>query len=110
MSFFGDIIHQNCGAFLYGTAGHTFADFNANPLRYFRKVADLEAEAQLLGTLIQQKNGENFVVNDPLHHLSHTLQQRVKIKRGVEHVRNFNQKRLNINVMRLSRCNHGVHI
>src|SRR5262249_55510563 len=109
LGFFTDVVHQD-GASLFGsTAGHAFTDFDTDSLSHFRRVADLKAEAQLLCALIEQKDGENLVVDDPLHHLSHTLHQRIEVERGVEHVSHFNQKRFNINALRLCGGNHRVH-
>ena len=58
---------------------------------------------------IQQKNGENLIIDDALHHLGYALQERVEIKRGVEHVSHFNQKCLNIHALWWCRCSHRVH-
>ena len=67
-------------------------------------MADLKVEAQLLGARVEQENGKNLVINDPLHHFSNAVEQGVEVKRGVKNVRDFNQQRLDINTGRGRNC------
>src|ERR1041385_2606445 len=105
----GDVIHQDGAALLHSAAGNAFAHFHPDTLGNLRQMADLKAKTQLLRAFVQQQDGENLIVDDAFYHLSHALHERVEIKRGVEHVRHFNEKRLNIHVWRWCSGSHKVH-
>ncbi len=87
----GQVVDQHGFAALHGLSGDALADLDADALGDLRRVPDLEANAQVLGFFVQQQNGKNFVVDDALEHLGHTLQQRVKVQRGVHRVGDFEQ-------------------
>src|SRR5208282_4766348 len=50
-----------------------------------------ESHPQLLGLFIQQQYREDFIVDEPLQHLGHALQQSVQVERGVDRVRHLQQ-------------------
>src|SRR5215472_1217426 len=105
---FADVGHQDGATLFSCTARHAFAHLDPDSFGDFRRMADLKAEAQLLCALIQQQDGEDFVVDDPLYDLGYPLQQRVQVERRVEDVRDFNQKRFDIHTLRLGGGNHEV--
>src|ERR1700730_3438196 len=109
MRLLGDVVHQNSSAFLNRPTSDALAHFHANPLCYFREMANLKPETQLLRALVQQKDRKNFVIYHALHHLGHVLQERVEIKRGVEHVSSFMKQCLNVHALWWERCSHRVH-
>ena len=71
--------------------GDALADFDADALGDLRRMSHLEADAQLLRLLVQQQDGEDFVVDEALQHLGHALQQSVQVERGVDRVRYLKQ-------------------
>src|SRR5215471_21732877 len=73
VSFLGDVIDQDGAAFLDGAPGNTFADLDTNFFRHLAQVANLKSESELLGTIIQQQDGKDLIVDDALYHLGHTL-------------------------------------
>ena len=89
--FGGDVVDQHGFAALHGLPGDALADLDADALGDLRRMADLEADAQLLRLLVQQQDGEDLVVDEPLQHLGHALQQRVQVERGVDRVGHLKQ-------------------
>ena len=61
-----NVVEQNGLAGERHLAGYAFADGNAHPFD-FGSVADLKPGAQLVGTVVQQQNGEDAVMNDRAH-------------------------------------------
>ncbi len=72
-------------------SGHALPDLDADALGDFRRMPHLEADAQLLRLLIQQQDGKDFVVDEALQHLRHTLQQGVQVERGVDRIGDLQQ-------------------
>ena len=56
-------------------------------------IADLEAKAQFLRFFIEQKDGKDLVINDFAHHFGHAPQRGIQVERGIDHIRDFEQKR-----------------
>ena len=88
----GDIVDQEGFALLRRQAGNAFTHLDADALGHLRRVSDSEADAQLLGLFVQQQDGENFVINDAAHLLGGTLQERIEIERGVDHLGDLDQQ------------------
>jgi hypothetical protein len=65
------------------TSGTAHAD--AHPL-YVWGVANLEAHAQLIGAVVQQKNGKDAVIDDGTHQVGHAMQQRLQIQGGIQRI------------------------
>ncbi len=86
-----NVVDQHGFAPLHGLPGDALPDLDADALGDFRRMSNLEADAQLLRLLVQQQDGEDLVIDDPLQHLCHALQQRVQIERGVDRIGNFQQ-------------------
>ena len=87
----GHIVDQHRLAALHGLSGNALPNLNADAFRHLGRMADLETDAQLLRLLVQQQDGKNFVIDDPLQHLCHALQQSVQIQRPVYRVRHLQQ-------------------
>ena len=86
-----NVVHQHRLAQLHGFAGYPLPHLDVNALGYIRRMADLETDAQLLRSLVQQQDGEHLVIHHPLQHLGHALQQGVEVERGVHRIGNFQQ-------------------
>src|SRR5262249_16508984 len=97
LSLVGDVVHQHGSTFLDCPAGYALADLHANAFGDPGQVPNLKTEAELLRAFVEQQDGKNLVINDPLYYLGHPLEQRIEVEGGVEHVSHFNQKRLNVN-------------
>ena len=54
----------------------------------------MEADSQLLCLLIDQQDGENFIIDDLAHQFSHTSQGGVQVEGGVDYICYFEQQRL----------------
>ena len=76
---------------LHCLSGHALSDLDANALGHLRRMSHLKTDAQLLRLLVQQQDGEDFVVDEALQHLGHALQQRVEVERGVDRVGDLQQ-------------------
>src|ERR1019366_958405 len=85
------IVDQNSLAALYSLSGNDLPNLNTDAFRYLGRMADLETDAQLLRLLVEQQNGKNFVIDDPLQHLCYALQQSVQIQSPVDRVSDFQQ-------------------
>jgi hypothetical protein len=59
---------------------------------YLTRVADLEAHAKIFRAIVDEKDGEDFVVDDGPNKVSDPMHQRVEIKGGVKCVRKFMKK------------------
>ena len=53
---------------------------------HFRGMADLEAHPQLIGTVIQQKDRQNAVVDHRPHQVCNPVHQRLQVERGVQRI------------------------
>ena len=80
------VVDQHRLAALHRLPGNALPNLDADALRHLGRMADLETNAQLLRLLVQQQDGKNFVIDDPLQHLCHPLQQSVQIQRAVYRV------------------------
>ena len=87
-----DVIDQNGFAPLRRQSGYALANFDLHPLGDFARISHLKTDAQFLGFLIQQEDGEDLVVNDFAHQFRHAAQGGVQVERGVDHVRHLEQK------------------
>ena len=76
---------------LHGAPGDPLPNLNADALGDLGRMADLKAHAQLLRLLVQQQDGEDFVVDEALEHLGYALQQSVQVERGVDRVGDLQQ-------------------
>src|SRR5205807_608136 len=94
--FLGDIVYQDGPALLDRSPGDPLSDLHPDPFRHVRGVTNLKSEPQLLSALIQEQNGEDFIVNNALYHLGHALEQCVQFQRGIENVRDLYQHGLNV--------------
>ena len=56
-----------------------------------RRVADLEAHAQVVGAVVEQEDGEDAVVDDGAHQLGGAVEQGLQVERGVERVGQLHQ-------------------
>ena len=88
---------------LRGLAGDSLADFDAAPLGEFRRIADLEAEAQLLRLLVEQQNREDLVVDDLADNFGDAAHGRIQIKRGRQHIGHVEQQRLDRQAIRFGK-------
>ena len=52
---------------------------------------DLEADTQFLRLVVEQQDGEDFVVDEALQHLGHALQQGVQVQRGIDRIGHLEQ-------------------
>ncbi len=59
-----NVVDQHGFALLHRSSGYSLADLDADALGDLRRMTNLEANAQLLGLLVQQQDGEDFVVDD----------------------------------------------
>ena len=85
------VVDQHGLAALHGLSGNALSNLDADAFGDLGRMADLEADAQLLRLLVQQQDGKDFVVDDALQHLCHALQQGVQVQRPVYRVRHFQQ-------------------
>jgi hypothetical protein len=60
-------------------ARHSLAHGNAHAL-YLRRVADLKSHAQLMGALIQKKNGEDAVRNEGANQLRDSAEKSLQVE------------------------------
>ena len=81
----GDVVQQDGLAGERHLADDAFADGNAHAL-HLGGVADLEAHAQLVGAVVEQKDGEDAVGDDGAHQLGGAVEQGLQVERGVERV------------------------
>ena len=72
------------------------AHFDADALGDFRWVSHAEANVQFLPLLVEQQDGENLVFNDFLDDFGDSPQGGIEVKRGVDHVRYFEQKGIDL--------------
>ncbi len=84
---------------LGGLSGDSFAHLDARALGKLRRVAHLKAKAQFLSLFVQQKNGEDFIVDDFAHHLRDAAQSRIQVERRRQNIGNFQQQRLNLQMI-----------
>src|SRR5690242_21610142 len=56
-------------------------------------MANLKADAQLLRLLVEQQDGEYFVVNDATYQLGYALERGLEVERGIDRVGHFQQER-----------------
>ena len=64
---------------------YALADRDARPF-HLGRVADLEPHAQLVGAVVEQKNGEDPVMNYGAHKLRRSIEQRLQVQRSVQRV------------------------
>ena len=57
-----------------------------------RRVAGLEAHAQIAGAVVDQQDGEDAVVDDGAHQVRDAVHQRVQVERGVQRVGQAHQE------------------
>src|SRR6266576_5089688 len=96
-----NVIDQHGLTRLRGDASDALADFDPAAFSEFGRIADLKAEAHLLRLFVQQKNGENFVINDLADDFCYTAQGGVQIERRRQHVGYVEQQRLDRQAIRL---------
>ena len=87
----GNVVDQHGFAALHRLSGDALPNLDADALGDLRRMPDLEAHAQLLRLFVQQQDGEDLVVDEPLQHLGHALQQSVQVERGVDRVGDLQQ-------------------
>ena len=58
----------------------------------FGGVADLEAHSQVVGAVVEQQDGEDAVIDDRAHQLRGALEQCLQVERGVQRVRQPDEK------------------
>ena len=87
-------------------AGNPLAYFYPNALGYFGRVSDLEAHIQFLPLLVEQENGEDFVVDDLADEFGDATESSFEIERSVNDVGHLEQKRLRLGraARRCGRC------
>ena len=79
--------------------GYALPDLDAGAVCILARIADLEAEAQLLRALVQQKDGEDFVIDDLANQFGDPAQGRVEVERGVDHVGDFEEQGIDLNLL-----------
>src|ERR1051326_5001300 len=84
----GDVVDQNGLAQLSSKPGNAFTDFDASAVSEFLRIADLKAESQVLRLLIEQQDGENFVVDDLADDFGDATDGRVQVERRGQDVGN----------------------
>jgi hypothetical protein len=90
--FLGDVLDQHGLPELRGAPGDPLAYFDSDPVGIFSGIARLETEAQLLSLLVEQKDGENFVIDDLANEFRHPPEGGVEVERGIDHVGDFQQQ------------------
>ena len=86
-----NVVDQHGFAPQHGSSGDSLANLNADALGHLGRMTHLEADAQLVGFLVQQQDGKDFVVDNLLQHLGYALQQGIQVERGVDRVGHFEQ-------------------
>jgi hypothetical protein len=89
-----NIVDQHGLAPQHCLPGDPLAHLDADALGNLGRMADLKSYAQLLGFLVQQQDGKDFIVDNLLQHLGHALQQSVQVERGVDRVGDLKQVRI----------------
>ena len=90
-----NVIDQYRAALLHGHSRNSLAYRNLHALNVW-SVPDVEPDAQLMGALVQQQDGEDFVFNHLTHKLSHAAKELVHLERAVERVRDVNEEVLEL--------------
>ena len=84
-----------------GLAYDTTTEFDAHAFD-FRGVADLKAHAEIFGAVVDEEDGEDFVVDDGADKVGDAMHEGVEVEGGVEGVSKFVEevdlKRLNANL------------
>ena len=81
----GDVFDEERLTLEGGLADDAFTELDAHPLDLSR-VADLEAHAQVLRTVVDEEDGEDFVVDDGADEVGDAVHEGVEVKCGVESV------------------------
>jgi hypothetical protein len=81
----GDIVNEHGLAREGDLSDHAFAEREAHALR-FRRVADLKAHTELVGTVVDEKDGEDAVGDDGTDELGSAIKQSLEVERGIESV------------------------
>ena len=81
-----DIVDQNRLSKLNCLPRDAFADFDSGAFSELLRISNLKTETQLLSLLVQEQNGEDFVVDDLAHDLSDATQSGIQIERRRHHV------------------------
>ena len=93
---------------LRGATRDPLSDLNARPVGIFARVSDLESETQLLCAFVEQKNGEDFVIDDPAHKFRHPTQSGIEVKCGVNHISNLQKQGFYLDLGLVFGCD-GIH-
>src|SRR5206468_3816525 len=72
---FPDVVHDDSRALHRSGAGDAIAEFDPQVLHDFRRMAYREAEKKFLLLIIDEKDREDFVRNDPVGQLRNFLKQ-----------------------------------
>ena len=81
----GDVVEQDGLAGERDLADDALAERERACAR-LRRVADLEAHAQIVGAVVEQEDGEDAVGDDGAHQLRGAVEQGLQVERGVERV------------------------
>src|SRR5208283_4871833 len=79
-----DVIYENRTPRLRRPAHDALAHLDSQASDQFAGMAEAEMHAQLLCLLVEEKNGEDLVINGALDDLRDTGQQLIEIERGIE--------------------------
>ncbi len=74
-------------------------DLDPSAIGILPRIADLKTEAQLLRALVQQKDGEDFVVDDLANQFGDPAQGGVEVERGIDHVGDFQQQWIDLKLL-----------
>src|ERR1700689_1214515 len=99
----GNIFNQNRLPQLRCLPGDSFANLDAAALGKFRRISDLKAKTEFLRLFVEQKNGEDFVIDDLADHLGDPAHSRIQIERSREDVGDVQQQRLDRQAIRLGK-------
>jgi hypothetical protein len=111
---FGDVFDEEGLALERGLADNAAAEFDAHAFD-LGVVADLEAHAEVFGTVVEEEDGEDFVVDDGADEVGDAVHEGVEVKGSVEGVSELVEKvdleRLDANFwiigVRVEECRRG---
>src|SRR5947209_13001967 len=90
----GYVVNQKRLTKLNGLPSHSFAYFDSRAFSELLRVSHLKAEAQFLSLLVEEKNGENFIVNDSADDFGDAARRGIQVERRRHDIGDLQQQRI----------------